>query len=103
MRRSRGTPVRSTIAFCTSMAPRTVDHAAKLDERPIAGALEDTPVVHGDGGIDEIATERSQPRQSAILVRAGEPTEADDISCQYRCKLPGLGHNAPHASCRIAQ
>jgi hypothetical protein len=59
-------------------APR-FDHAAKFDQRPVAGPLEDTSVVHGDGGIDEIAAQSSEPRQGAILVHAGKATETDHI------------------------
>ena len=40
-------------------AAHRIDHAAKLDKRPIAGALEYTPVVYGDGRIDEIAAQRA--------------------------------------------
>ena len=47
--------------------------------RAVAGALDDAAVMHGDGGIDQIAAERPQPRQSAILVRAGEPAVADHV------------------------
>ena len=45
-------------------AAHGVDNAAELDERPVAGALHDAPVVHGDGGVDQIATQRAQPRQA---------------------------------------
>src|SRR5260370_24121709 len=48
-----------------------VDHAAKLDQRPVAGPLEHTSVVHGDGGVDHIAAYGAQPRQRSVLVRAG--------------------------------
>ena len=34
-----------------------VDHSAKLDDRPVAGALDDAAVMGGDGGVDEIAEE----------------------------------------------
>ena len=45
-----------------------------------------------DRGIDQIATQRAQPRQRAILVRAGKSAVADDIGRQDSGKLPGLGH-----------
>ena len=73
-------------------AAHRVDHAAKLGERPIAGALEHTSIVHGDGRIDQITAKRAQPRQSAILVRAGKPTEPDDVGGQDRCKFPFFCH-----------
>ena len=76
-------------------AAHRVDDAAELDERPVAGALDDAPVMHGDGGIDQIAAQRPQPRQDAILVRAGEPAVADDVGDQDRRDFPGLAHRAP--------
>ena len=60
-------------------AAHGVDDAAELDDDAVAGALDDAPVMHGDGRIDEIAAQRPQPRQDAILVRAGEPAVADDV------------------------
>ena len=76
-------------------AAHGVDHAAKLDERAVAGALDDAPVVNGDRGIDQIAAERAQPRQSSVLVRAGKSTESDHIGGQYRRKLSIFGHGTP--------
>ena len=76
-------------------AAHRVDHAAELDDAAVAGALDDAAVMHGDGGIDQIAAQRPQPRQRAILVRAGEPAIADDIGDQDRRDLPRFGHGAP--------
>ena len=45
----------------------------------VASALDDPSVMHGDGRIDQVAAQRPQPRQDAILVRASEPGVADDI------------------------
>ena len=73
-------------------AARRIDHAAKLDDAPVAGALDHAAVVHGDGRIDQVAAERPQPRQGAILVRSGEPAVADDIDDQDRRYLSGLAH-----------
>ena len=38
-------------------AAHGVDHAAELDEAAVAGALDDAPVMRGDGGIDQIAAQ----------------------------------------------
>ena len=46
-------------------------------------------------GIDQIAAQRPQPRQNAILVRAREPAIADHVRDQDRRNLPGLAHGAP--------
>ena len=36
-------------------AAHRVDHAAELDDAPVAGALDDPAVVDGDCGVDQIA------------------------------------------------
>jgi hypothetical protein len=38
-------------------AAHRVDYAAKLDENAVAGALNDAPMMGGDGGIDQIASQ----------------------------------------------
>ena len=60
----------------------------------VAGALDDAPVMRVDGGIDQIAAQPPEPRQRAILVRAGEPAVADDVRNQDRRDLPGSRHGA---------
>jgi hypothetical protein len=52
-------------------AAHGVDHTAELDENAVAGALDDAAAMHRDGGVDQIAAQRPQPRQGAILVGAG--------------------------------
>jgi hypothetical protein len=49
-------------------AAHCVDHAAELDNTPVASALYYAPVMYGDGRIDQIATERAQPRKRTLLV-----------------------------------
>ena len=60
-------------------ATHRVDHAAELDERAVAGALDDATVVHRDRRIDQIAAQRAQPCERAIFVHAGQPAEADNV------------------------
>ncbi len=71
----RQTPaLRSTMAVLhLDGAAHGVDHAAELDEAAVAGALDDAPAMRGDGGIDQIAAQRPEPRQRAILVGASKP------------------------------
>ena len=75
-------------------AAHGVDDAAELDEDAVAGALDHAAVMHGDGRIDQIAPERPQPRQCAILVGAGKPAVSDHIRRQYCREFPGLGHDS---------
>jgi hypothetical protein len=34
----------------------------------VAGALDDAPIIDGDGWIDQVAAGRGQPRERALLV-----------------------------------
>ena len=79
-------------------AAHGVDDAAELNETSVAGALHHAPVMHGDGRIDQIAAERPEPRQCAILVRAGKPTVSNHIGRQDRREFPGLRHDLPPQS-----
>ncbi len=74
------------------------DHSALHFDGAAYGPLEHTSVVHGDGGIDEIAAQSSEPRQGAILVRAGKATETDHIGGQDRREFPFFRHWSPSRS-----
>ena len=60
-------------------ATHCVDDAAKLDEAAVAGSLDDAPMMGVDRGVDQIAAQASEPRQRAILVRAGESAAYREI------------------------
>ncbi len=75
-------------------AAHRVDHAAELDDAAVASALDHAAVMDSDGRVDQIAAERPQPRQNAVLVRSGEPAVADNIGDQDRSDLAGLAHGA---------
>ena len=79
-------PSSKTAASCLHLdgAAHGVYHTAKLDQRPVPCALNYAPVVHGDGRIDEVATQHPQPRQSAVLIRPGEPAIPDNVCGQDR-------------------
>ena len=49
-------------------AAHGVDNASELDEDAVARPLDDAAVMQGDGGVDQIAAERSQPRKRPLLV-----------------------------------
>ena len=84
-------------------AARRVDHAAELDDDPVAGALDDAAVVESDGRIHEIAAQRAQQRQRTLLIGAGEPAIADDIGDQDRGEFARLAHRAPLGVATLAQ
>src|ERR1700758_4990405 len=66
--------------------------ATKFDNGSIAGALDYADIVNGDYWVDQIAPKRPQPRQYAILVRAGKSAVPDHIRHQDRREFPGLDH-----------
>ena len=83
-------------------ATHRVDHAAKLDEAPVAGALDHAPVMRGDGGIDQVAAQPPKPRQRAVLICPGEPAVADHVRDQDRSDLSRLAHGEPPPLARLA-
>ncbi len=76
-------------------APHRVDHAAKFGEESVAGALDDPPFVNGDGRIDQVAAQRPQSGERAILVSRGETAESNHIGGEDRRDLPIFAHGAP--------
>src|SRR6202522_102860 len=44
-------------------ATHRIDNTTKLDEASVAGALDDTPMMGGDGGVDQIAPEAPKARE----------------------------------------
>ena len=77
-----------------SAADRVYD-AAKLNDRAVAGALDDAASMKGDGRVDQIAAERPKPRQNAVLVGTGQPAVANDICNQDRCEFSTLAQWRP--------
>ena len=75
-------------------AVNSVDDAPELDDRAVAGPLDNAAVMHRDCGIDQVAPKGAKPSESSILVRARKPGVADDVSDQDRREFPGLAHGA---------
>ncbi len=69
-----------------------IHHAAELNDGSVTRALHHPALVHGYGGIDQVAAQRSQPRQRSILISAGKPTESDHIGSQDGRKFSLLWH-----------
>jgi hypothetical protein len=81
-------------------APHGVDHAAELRDEPVAGSLDDAAAMHGDGRVDQVAPQRAEPRERAILIGAREPAVADHIRDQDCSNLPGLAHSSGNPALR---
>jgi hypothetical protein len=71
-----------------------VDDAPELDDAAVAGAPNDPTMVHGDGRIDQVASERAQPRQNPVLVGSCKPRIADDVGHQDRRDFARFRHGA---------
>jgi hypothetical protein len=72
-----------------------VDHAAELDDRPVAGALDDAAMMSGGGGVDEIAAQPPKTRKRPVLIGARKARVANDIRNQDRGELSGLAYWRP--------
>jgi hypothetical protein len=91
--RQAGVPLDHAVLHLNS-ASQSIDDAAKLDKTSVTCAFHHPPVMQFDSGIDQVAAERPQARQGALLVRAGEAAVADHIRDQYRRDLAGFAHSA---------
>ena len=74
-------------------AANSVHDAAEFDDRSIARALDDTTVMYGNCGIDQIATQSSQPRENSVLVGPGKAAVTDHIGNKDRGKLARFRHH----------
>ena len=61
----------------------------------VAGAPDDTTTMDGDGGVEHIAAERTQPRKRAFLVGSGKLAVSGYVRRENCRELPGLGHECP--------
>ena len=71
-------------------AVNSIDHAAELNDQAVAGALDDAPVMHGDGRVDQVAAKGPKAGESSIFIRTRKPRVADHVGNQDRRDLPGL-------------
>ena len=94
MRRSSERPaLRSRRPSWTSIAHRTASTTLRNSTRiPSPVRLTIRPMMGSDGRIDQIAVQRPEPRQRALLVEARKPAEADHVGGQDRGELSRLGH-----------
>src|SRR6516162_7805374 len=75
-------------------AVHRIDHAAEFNDAAVASALDDAPVMHRDGWIDQVAPKGPEPCEDAVFVRASKPRVANDVGHQDRREFPGLAHGA---------
>jgi len=50
-----------------------IDHAAELDEQPVAGGFDETAAMFGNFRVKEFATQRPEAFESAALIGADQP------------------------------
>ena len=75
-------------------AVHRVDNTPELDDRAVAGALDDASAMGGDSRVDQIAAEAAQARKCPVLVGSGKPRIADHVGHQDRGQFSGLAHGA---------
>ena len=81
--------LRLVLLFWTSMAQRT---ASTTNEDIVSRPLDDTAVMQSDGGVDQIAAERAQPRKRPLLVGSGKLAVSGHVRRENCREFPGLGH-----------
>ena len=65
--------------FCISIAQRTASTTLLIYEDAVTRPLDDAAVIHGYGGIDQIASQRSEAGKCPLLVGPGKLAESDHI------------------------
>jgi hypothetical protein len=73
-------------------AVHRINNAPELDNCAVARALDDPAMTHGDGRVDQVASERPQPRRSSSApVSRENPTTSDTkIAASFRVSLTAL-------------
>jgi hypothetical protein len=82
----RAAPSHSGLNF--QGAAHSIDRAAELGQKAVAGMLEHPAVMRLDLRLEQLATNRHEPIERAFFVGADQPTETSDVRCQDRRKLP---------------
>jgi len=82
-----------------------IDDAAELDQHPIAGGLDDPAVMLGDLRIDELAAQRLEAFERALLILPHQPRIPRHIGGKYRGKT-AFDANSPYrlhgaSRCRV--
>ena len=73
-------------------AAHRVDDTGELDQQPVAGGLDDPAPMLLDLRITQLAADRLQRGERALLVRPHQPRIARDIGGQDRGETAGLAH-----------
>jgi hypothetical protein len=77
------------------VAARSQPMLGGSDSHPLCPALEEPAAMAGDGRIDEVGPQRSQPPDRALFILADQPAVADDVGDNNRGEFPGLAHASP--------
>src|SRR6266436_6313669 len=75
-------------------AAHRIDDADKLDQHAVAGGLDDTAVMPGDPGINNLGAERLEAAEGAFFVGLDQPRIAGDIGREDR-REPTFDANWP--------
>ena len=80
-------------------AANGIDDASELYEDAVTRPLDDAAVMHGDGGIDQIASQRSEAGKCPLLVGPGKLAESDHIRRKKAAsfRVSAMAVPSPHA------
>jgi hypothetical protein len=79
-----------------------VHDAAELDDAAVAGALDDAPVMHRNGRVDQVAAKGPKAGENSIFIRTRKPRVADDVGHQDRRELSSLAHPSGTPALRMS-
>ena len=86
------------------MAQRTASTTLRNStSAPVAGTLHHATVMDFDGRIEQVAAERAQPRQRAVLGGTGKLAVADNICRQNSGQFPVFAMAVPSPHARLAR
>ena len=80
-------------------AANGIDDASELYEDAVTRPLDDAAVMHGDGGIDQIASQRSEAGKCPLLVGPGKLAESDHVRRKKAAsfRVSAMAVPSPHA------
>ena len=99
VRRDAGVPLGHRLLHLDRAAHR-IDDAGKLHQQAVAGGLDDAAPVLGDLRIEELAAQRLEAFERALLVRPHQPRIPRHIGGEDRGETAGLAHVASPAAKR---
>jgi hypothetical protein len=84
-------------------AAHGIHDAPELDKDAIARPLNYAAMMQSDGGVEQIAAERTKPRKRPLLVGSGKLAVSGNIGRQNGREFAGLNYGSTLSLARVAQ